>query len=109
MTWTGWFTVDSVVHTRGILRWVVELSASADAQVTPFKDDPRFAELDEADRLRPTAALTSNTEGKLVSAHLTLQIDSEHPPVDVGDVIYLGGHFGPRKIPDEEVAAASDG
>lgn len=39
------------------------------------------------------ARVTSNTEGKIVGAELTLRLDEESTSVRVGDEITASGHF----------------
>jgi hypothetical protein len=43
-------------------------------------------------------ALSSNTEGKLRSVEVRLVFDEDEPPLAVGDVININGHFTRRAV-----------
>jgi hypothetical protein len=90
MTWSGHFTVRSVGEqgdADGALQLAV-LTASTDEKVRPWAghEDEKFAATE-------APALASNTEGKLVRARLELVFEEDAPPLAVGDVVSVTGHF----------------
>lgn len=100
MTWTGWVTVQDV--SDGPAPIDVLLTADADEKVQPFKDNPQFAGSPNADAEQP--ALTSNTEGKLRSVEIKMVFDEDDPPLAIGDVVNIQGHFTKRTPTAEEDA-----
>jgi hypothetical protein len=93
MTWSGWFTVQDVGD--GPAPIDVLAVANADDKVKPYTG-PQYAGSDFADQEVP--ALSSNTEGKLRSVEVRLVFDVDEPPLAVGDVININGHFTRRAV-----------
>lgn len=89
MSWSGWATVTDV--SDGPAPIDVLMVASTGDSVKPFKD----ADTEEG-RNREVPALTSNTEGKLHSVEIKMVFDEDEPPLAVGDVVSVYGHFNKR-------------
>ena len=90
---TAWLRVDSIAQEPGSSRFAVHLSAATDRVVQPWKDDPAMAYMPREEREREITSLSANTEGDLRRAELTLWFEGDEAPLEVGQFVYLGGHF----------------
>lgn len=90
---TAWLRVDSIAQEPGSSKLAVHLSAATDRVVQPFLDNPQLADMPQAEREREVTSLSANTEGDLRRAEVTLWFEGTEPPLEVGQFVYLGGHF----------------